>query len=82
MKRVTQDPRKTPHLSEIPAVMTHKFPNFSHVKQLLTNPSGTFLDLIGQSSPPAEARADIMAVIKFAKFVMVLVVCGLVQGLG
>jgi hypothetical protein len=70
---VTQDPRKTPHLSEIPAVMNPKFPNFSHVKLLLlTNPSDSFLDLIGQSSPRAEARAVIMTVIKFTKFAMVL----------
>jgi hypothetical protein len=66
MKMVTQDPIKTPHLSEIPAVMNPKFPNFTHVKLLLTNPSDTFLDLYGQSSPRAEARAVIMAVIKFA----------------
>jgi hypothetical protein len=52
--------------------MNPKFPNFTHVKLLLTNPSDTFLDLIGQSSLRAEARADVMTVIKFAKFSMVL----------
>jgi hypothetical protein len=52
--------------------MNPKFPNCSNEKLLLTNLSDTFLDLYDQSSQRAEARADIMTVIKIAKFSMVL----------
>jgi hypothetical protein len=60
------------HIFRIPVVVTPKFPIFFPCEIAVKKLPDTFLDLYGQSSPRAEARAVIVTVIKVATFSMVL----------